>query len=1093
MAALLTMFGAVLPMSAQTQERQDALYIFRNDNKFNGFFFADIDRFEYSKVDTFGVEHDEFVVQEIYALDSVFRIPLNAIDSVAFVIPETKYRPGVITPESDLWSYVISSDTTTTFTLSASTPQALIPKVGAKLANTKASPYLPHGFYGEVASVTSGNGGTVVKCDKPKLEELFERYIGKFAGYAGEREATARSLGSRRADNYNATEEKIPFEPFEKKLYFGTMGWSLDDFKGDATLSLTFTPSLIVRAFFEMDWENGTFLDIVTRLEGTTDFELDIQAEISKSFDIGAPKLKFPLGTTPIVLEAEAGLTAGIAGEIKMNQKWHNVLSGYGAVQWIKGLKTDVTGSVHVVENSYDMSLMGKLTLNAGIYAQLMFALIDSDLLGVGVRFETGNRAELDLPLSLTSIALLADPNLKLIDTPEYYKLLNKDFAFKQGPYGKGVINLTALKGVVGTDLYQFFDRMKDDSGSSYYWEFEGGIVPKFTDVKWVPDKKRGWMGKVVTSLDRRLNIPMVVGQALYNKLMMTYYSQKIYEKSYKSPEDFKSYEITYEDLQPGKNYRVYPYMIFARDLLADQFVDFTLGPPAITFKPGSKVEVPETTGSKQFEVHTNMYNTEMVDPEGASWLMTSYIKDDGDLKIYYEELPEDVDMRRASIHFIGRDSLNNEILKEDSLVVTQIRPVIHADPTFLEFDAKGGTKTVKLTTPLNELWAELGDDKVKYLTFKLDTLKMTLDVTVEESKEKDERSTAILIHGYSPNGQRGNLQLNIFQAGIGGDDPDPGTNPDVLTTDTLYFDGDGGSVDVVYHAKDNTFDPTDYTPSRIALKDASDPMNPIYTITIGESWKSREDSVLLQEPLSPWHIDIGDVRKVYKKWIIKQSGKTKKKFEGEFRSCGNSFAEKLKNEIHIYIDNTNKEKTLDIKQNFSTTNEGEKVIIKYEWEHDNPRLEEDKYRSLRYFTGGNSDYKAKASIEFTLAQDYDGYYIESGKLKLHNHGYSSDIVGSERHGSGKNEYTTNLYAEYLFEGEVSLVTGGAGKIRVDVFSATDVIQERLDFPDDGYSENIFKWNGTITSKYYSDNKFVEDYTGVTSAHITLMNCKRVE
>ena len=40
MAALLTMLSTALPMSAQ--QKQDALYIFRNDGKFNAFYYADI-------------------------------------------------------------------------------------------------------------------------------------------------------------------------------------------------------------------------------------------------------------------------------------------------------------------------------------------------------------------------------------------------------------------------------------------------------------------------------------------------------------------------------------------------------------------------------------------------------------------------------------------------------------------------------------------------------------------------------------------------------------------------------------------------------------------------------------------------------------------------------------------------------------------------------------------------------------------------------------------------------------------------------------------------------------------------------------------
>ena len=94
-AALLTMLGTVLPLSAQKKQTQDALYIYRNDGGFLGFFYDDIDRFEYSRIDTIGVLHDDFVVQEIYALDTLFRIPLDAIDSIAFVTPETVYKADV--------------------------------------------------------------------------------------------------------------------------------------------------------------------------------------------------------------------------------------------------------------------------------------------------------------------------------------------------------------------------------------------------------------------------------------------------------------------------------------------------------------------------------------------------------------------------------------------------------------------------------------------------------------------------------------------------------------------------------------------------------------------------------------------------------------------------------------------------------------------------------------------------------------------------------------------------------------------------------------------------------------------------------------
>ena len=63
LAAVLSMLGI---QTASAQQTQDALYIFRNDGQFNAFFFGDIDRIEYSKIDTLGVEQKDYVVQEVF-------------------------------------------------------------------------------------------------------------------------------------------------------------------------------------------------------------------------------------------------------------------------------------------------------------------------------------------------------------------------------------------------------------------------------------------------------------------------------------------------------------------------------------------------------------------------------------------------------------------------------------------------------------------------------------------------------------------------------------------------------------------------------------------------------------------------------------------------------------------------------------------------------------------------------------------------------------------------------------------------------------------------------------------------------------------
>ena len=79
--------------SVKAQSSSDAFYIYQNDGHFDGFFYDEVEKITYSRVDTAGIEWDDFVSQEIVTADSTYRIMLSAIDSVGFVQPEMKLNP----------------------------------------------------------------------------------------------------------------------------------------------------------------------------------------------------------------------------------------------------------------------------------------------------------------------------------------------------------------------------------------------------------------------------------------------------------------------------------------------------------------------------------------------------------------------------------------------------------------------------------------------------------------------------------------------------------------------------------------------------------------------------------------------------------------------------------------------------------------------------------------------------------------------------------------------------------------------------------------------------------------------------------------
>ena len=105
-ATLVLLISVICGAMAQN----DAMYVYRNDGIINAFLKADVDSMRYSQLDLDSVLHSEYVVQEVWAVDSIYRIPLEKIDSVSFVTPPTVYKSGVINISDDLIDYVIGRE-----------------------------------------------------------------------------------------------------------------------------------------------------------------------------------------------------------------------------------------------------------------------------------------------------------------------------------------------------------------------------------------------------------------------------------------------------------------------------------------------------------------------------------------------------------------------------------------------------------------------------------------------------------------------------------------------------------------------------------------------------------------------------------------------------------------------------------------------------------------------------------------------------------------------------------------------------------------------------------------------------------------------
>lgn len=164
-------------MSSLAQTVGEAFYIYRNDGEFNAFFRDEVDSIAYSNYDTDSIYFDEAVMQVVYTQDSIYRIPLAAIDSVRFRTPEKKYATGVRKID-ELVPYITAVDGMV-FHLSPKTPTNLIPKKNdVLLYEDFKNEMFPLGFAGRVTET-----GYVVTCDSVALDEIYEQLIcfGEFA------------------------------------------------------------------------------------------------------------------------------------------------------------------------------------------------------------------------------------------------------------------------------------------------------------------------------------------------------------------------------------------------------------------------------------------------------------------------------------------------------------------------------------------------------------------------------------------------------------------------------------------------------------------------------------------------------------------------------------------------------------------------------------------------------------------------------------------------------------------------------------------------------------------------------------------------
>lgn len=249
--------------------QNDAMYIYRNDGVINAFLKADVDSIRHSKIDMDSSLCKEFVVQEVWTTDSVYRIPFSAIDSVSFITPPTVYKNDVIKIEENLLTYVVGVDSLT-LKLRADTPSYIIPKAGKKLVLLNGCDVLPNGFSGVVSKIEtiSSDGLINVVCKQAYIEDLFDSFCSVSTTY-GDANGTLKtsnvSNGGIQRSVYNPNDFIFKFGPFSKnctkEIGLGTAFDGNLALKGGTNSSVTIQPSFRIHTFLIFGEVHGTYFN----------------------------------------------------------------------------------------------------------------------------------------------------------------------------------------------------------------------------------------------------------------------------------------------------------------------------------------------------------------------------------------------------------------------------------------------------------------------------------------------------------------------------------------------------------------------------------------------------------------------------------------------------------------------------------------------------------------------------------------------------------------------------------------------------------------------------------------------------------------
>ena len=527
---------------------QDVIYVYRNDGEFNAFFKEEVDSITYSNFDLDSIYNQDVKTQVVYTADSVYRIPLEVIDSVSFFAPPTIVNKDVFPLTAAHDAYLSDADTTS-FTLALNTPKDMIPSKGNIVVSEYDCMSFPYGIMARITSVDEDDSGIHFNGEQVTIDEVYEQAV--FYG-----KCTPQPTPS---TQQNARDKQDDDEPqpltlwgikHEKKFEKGGTTTNIE-VSDTATVTVMGRIGFGKPTFFQMELENALKSGIKFNAVSSVNISHDVS--IIKDFTVA--RIPIP-GLSLFTINPKISLTGYFKeeGEINLDFEAHYNRTDKITLTYANG---DWNQPVYEYVNDAGVdvaSLSMKGSAEIGIIPELFFSF-SGTATGIGVNYSAGLKESIDFEFDA----------IKYFDSGAY-DAMKDSYASTTIPQK---LTVFAQVGLFDSKDSPGLDKTLIDKEPK--WGTDKYLLPEFSVPSYEFTDESETSVVLSTDVTRDLLFPVNIGFALYDedgKAVDSEYSSVSYQNENEWPLNGLIQELS--GMEEGKIYTAYPLVeILGKTLVA--------------------------------------------------------------------------------------------------------------------------------------------------------------------------------------------------------------------------------------------------------------------------------------------------------------------------------------------------------------------------------------------------------------------------------------------------------------------------------------------------------------------------------------------